>query len=122
MSHRYAVLVTGGRDYDNRNVIGRTVLSFPEGALVIHGGARGADSVVRSACKVHGYPYAEVPYFGWLGKLGGYERNQMMVDLLSSLRDAGWLVKVVAFPGGRGTADCTRRAEEAGLPIQRVTS
>ena len=40
-------------------------------------------------------------------------RNQEMID-------EGQPGFVIAFPGGRGTADMKRRAKKAGLPVREV--
>ena len=117
---RHAVLITGGRDYDDEVAVDRIVQTFPRGTLVITGGADGTDLHADNAADRHGYPCASLPYFHWLGKYGGPERNTYMVAILCALRDAGWLVKVVAFPGGRGTANCVRQAKRAGLAVQHV--
>ena len=117
---RHAVLITGGRDYDNEVAADDLVRSLPEGTLIVHGHATGADTLVDIAAGRHGYPTAGVPYFHWLGKAGGHVRNRMMVDLVCALRNDGWLVKVAAFPGGRGTANCVKQAEAANLPVQHV--
>jgi hypothetical protein len=47
------------------------------------------------------------------GRAAGPIRNQRMLD-------EGKPDLVVAFPGGRGTADMIRRAERAGVPVQQV--
>jgi hypothetical protein len=46
------------------------------------------------------------------GKAAGPIRNQEMIDEADAL---------AAFPGGRGTADCVRRAKAKGIPIFRRT-
>lgn len=45
----------------------------------------------------------------------GPDRNQRMID-------EGRPDLVVAFPGGRGTADMIRRATEAGIEVFRIGS
>lgn len=45
------------------------------------------------------------------GKAAGPIRNQRMLD-------EGKPDLVVAFPGGRGTADMVRRAKAAGVPVR----
>jgi hypothetical protein len=42
------------------------------------------------------------------GKMAGPERNQRIISASECL---------VAFPGGRGTADCVRRAEAKGIAV-----
>lgn len=46
------------------------------------------------------------------GKAAGFIRNQ---DMLDSGVDV-----VVAFPGGRGTADMVRRARKAGVEVVEI--
>lgn len=49
-----------------------------------------------------------------LGPRAGPLRNQRMVDALPKP------VLCIAFPGGRGTADCVSRARAAGIPVIEV--
>lgn len=44
------------------------------------------------------------------GPGAGPRRNQAMLHLAE---------KVVAFPGGKGTANCVRQARALGLPVER---
>lgn len=44
------------------------------------------------------------------GRAAGPIRNQEMIDEADAL---------AVFPGGRGTTDCTLRAEKKGIPIYR---
>ena len=46
------------------------------------------------------------------GKAAGPERNRRMLD---TFKPDG----VIAFPGGRGTADCCRAADERAIPVWR---
>jgi len=48
-----------------------------------------------------------------LGKKAGPLRNQRMID-------EGRPDLVVAFPGGKGTADMVRRAEAAGVKVLKI--
>ena len=50
---------------------------------------------------------------GQLGLSAGPARNQRMLD--EGKPDAG-----IAFPGGPGTADMTRRLKEAGIPVWEI--
>ena len=80
-------------------------------SLVIAGGARGADTLGAEWAKGQGIP-CEVYMADWegLGRKAGPIRNQRMLD-------EGKPDLVVAFPGGRGTADMVRRAHAAGLAV-----
>lgn len=113
------VLVCGGRDYDDRDHIWNTLTAIhgeSKIALVIHGAATGADSEGRiwadcmPGCK-HAPFHAD-----WRthGRAAGPIRNQRMLD-------EGKPDLVIAFPGGRGTADMVRRAKAAGVEVHEVT-
>lgn len=113
------VLVCGGRDYcDSSRVWGEldTLLRKARHGcmVVIQGGARGADQIAREWCRSR-----EVPYDNYAadwnahGKAAGPIRNQRMID-------EGRPDLVLAFPGGRGTADMVRRAKAAGVKICEV--
>lgn len=74
----------------------------------------GADGLADRAARVLGcdidvYP-ADWPRYG---KAAGPMRNQQMVD-------EGKPDVVLAFPGGRGTADMVRRAKAAGVRVVEV--
>ena len=78
--------------------------------MLIHGGAPGAGAM---AGWIGGTLGIEVEYhtaqWAKYGKAAGTMRNQ---EMLNSGIDS-----VVAFPGGRGTADMLSRARRAGVPI-----
>ena len=80
-------------------------------SVVIHGGARGAD-ISADVCALAFGIDVEVYPADWAkhGKAAGPIRNAQM--LREGRPDA-----VLAFPGGRGTADMVRRAKRAGVPV-----
>lgn len=80
--------------------------------LVVHGGARGADTLAGTWAQKRGVP-VQVHPAEWqqLGAKAGPLRNQAMADAGAD--------GCTAFPGGRGTADMCRRAESAGIPVWR---
>lgn len=82
-------------------------------AAIIQGGASGADELARIWALERGIP-VETYAADWKrqGRAAGPIRNGVM---LAESRPDG----VVAFPGGRGTADCIRQAEAAGLTVWR---
>lgn len=108
------VLVCGGRNYADR---GRLFAAMDDlhGHLdfsaVIHGGAPGADSLAGEWARSRGVEEIAVPA-DWKrhGKAAGPRRNQSMLDDHHP-------TCVVAFPGGKGTADMVRRAASARLGI-----
>lgn len=111
------VLVCGGRDYSDAAMVNGILDGINRStpiAVLIQGGAAGADCLAREWCGAH-----EVPYDNYAadwkahGRAAGPMRNQRMID-------DGNPDLVVAFPGGRGTADMVRRARKAGLTIIAV--
>ena len=110
------VLVTGGRGYADVLTVERVLRNLAPG-LVLHGGARGADTIADHWASRNGVHTAEVcALWDFHGKAAGPKRNAVLVELAKRLG-----AEVVAFPGGAGTADCVRRAREAGLVIHEVT-
>lgn len=105
------VIVCGGRNYaDSHAVLAALEPYAVPGATIIHGGASGADALANDAALLLGIPL-EVWPADWReqGKGAGPRRNQRMVDAGADC--------VLAFAGGRGTADCCRRARAAGIPV-----
>jgi predicted Rossmann-fold nucleotide-binding protein len=112
------VLVCGGRTYSDRDALARVLaeLRHTRGiTLLIAGGARGADTLAEEWAKSQGIA-CEVYQADWngLGRTAGPIRNQRMLD-------GGRPELVVAFPGGRGTADMVRRARAAGVETLEVS-
>lgn len=115
------VIVTGGRAYADASRIESVLVAIDAEeriGLLVHGGARGADSLARMWAASVGITTKEVGVNGrdWLnmGNNAGPIRNARMLD---EHRDA----LVVAFPGGKGTADCVRKARERGMTVVEVT-
>jgi hypothetical protein len=111
------VLVCGGRDYGNAEKL-NSVLSAMHHvspfALLIHGGARGADRLANQWAVHQKVPRAAF-YANWSehGKAAGPMRNAMMLE-------QGKPDVVVAFHGGRGTSDMLRKARAAGVKVVEV--
>lgn len=86
----------------------------PNGTMIISGAATGADRASIDWAVVHWCPFKE--YFAdwkrW-GRKAGILRNIEMLD-------QGEPDKVLAFPGGNGTAHMVRIAKEAGVPVTEV--
>ena len=108
--------VTGGRDYEDKEIVFETwdFVLLKEGPFVmVNGLARGADwlslawydQVGREA----GCMFDPFPAYWGLGRMAGPIRNKHMLD--------SGLDALVAFPGGRGTADMVTRAKDKGVPI-----
>lgn len=117
------VLVCGGRDFADDALLVQALDMLHQhcGPVthLIHGAARGADSIA-AAWAQHGQLADDIKVVAfpanWKrdGKAAGPIRNERM------LRE-GKPDRVVAFPGGRGTAHMTSLAEAQGVPVWRVT-
>jgi hypothetical protein len=111
----HRVLVCGGRYFrDKWSVYDCLDAMSPSPALIIEGGALGADYIARGWAIDRGVDYLTfVADWHGLGRAAGPLRNQQMLD-------EGKPDLVVAFPGGSGTADMVRRAKAAGVRVIEV--
>lgn len=106
------VIIAGGRNYTFNDAdidfLDNLCLAH-EFTAVLSGGATGADACGERWAKWRGIPIDRYPA-DWdaHGRAAGPIRNQIMVDAADAL---------IAFPGGRGTADVTKRARKAGLRV-----
>lgn len=113
------VLVCGGRNYGADDAeVAKMWFTLYEVAptLIIHGRARGADYHADRWAKANRIAVKAYPA-DWLkyGPRAGPIRNQRMLDEAKP-------ELVVAFPGGRGTADMVKRARAAGVRVMEVTT
>lgn len=77
---RAIILVTGDREWNNTDVIAEKLSAFPEGSKLIHGAARGADTICGQCAELLGFEISVYPYLSEYGKAGGPIRNIQMVD------------------------------------------
>ncbi len=107
------VIVCGGRDFHDYPTVDEALDRYGV-TMIAHGGAPGADACAQTYAELAGVPVREFPA-RWIehGKAAGPIRNQEMLDKFKP--DA-----VIAFPGGRGTADMVRRAKAAGVRVIEV--
>lgn len=111
------VLVCGGRTFADRETVFHELheLAFKHGWLtIIEGGAQGADALARHWAQgcYHGLVTVHAEWRR-LGKAAGPARNTRM--LVGGKPDL-----VLAFPGGKGTADMVRQAREVGVPVREI--
>jgi hypothetical protein len=122
------IIVTGSRDCSDEDFIFETLSNLYEEMdaedefIVVHGGARGADSIAGRWVRIMQDDYRvfeEVFLANWdlYGKAAGHMRNAEMVNNGADL--------VVAFPkdgaGNRGTNNCIATAMKAGIPVRVFT-
>jgi hypothetical protein len=116
MAHR--VLVCGGRDFCDAariwSVLDHYLREADNFSCVIHGAARGADSIAGEWAVARSLPVEAFPA-DWtgLGRGAGPIRNAQM------LRE-GKPTLVIAFPGGTGTRDMVARSKRAGVPVLEI--
>lgn len=116
------VLVTGGRDYADRDRVA-VELSAAKPDAVLHGDAKGADRLAGEWAHWNDCAEIKMPA-NWdaYGKGAGPRRNHQMVSVANTFRLGGWDVVVLAFPGGRGTEDCVTKARFRGLDVREVSA
>ena len=110
-------LVCGGRDYSCWAVVANALdlLDHKHGIeCIIQGGAGGADALGKRWAEVNERPSLQVDaHWKQLGRRAGPTRNRWMLDFCSP--DC-----VVAFPGGKGTADMVEKARAQGVSVWEV--
>jgi hypothetical protein len=124
----YRILVTGSREFDDYaticlelgHVMTRLIAAdgpYPH-VIVVHGGARGADTLAEQAARAFGMGTESHPAdWGGYGKRAGFIRNAEIVSLGADLA----LAFYKQGAGNRGTDHCARLAERARIPVRRIT-
>ena len=117
------ILVCGGRDYNERKTIFRQLdlLSYEHTRFILVCGyghypqeLDGADYHAYCWAVENRFPCGNFPAaWGLRNKAAGPIRNsEMLKEMQPDL--------VVAFPGGRGTADMVKKARAAGVEVMEV--
>lgn len=108
------LIVCGGRDYQEREHVHQvldTMISDVD--CIISGAAPGADSLAAQWAEVRGVPLLLCPaHWNTFGRKAGPMRNEWMITIAKGTH-------VLAFPGGRGTANMVKLAEKYNLPVER---
>lgn len=107
------VIVCGGRDYTDQDHLFKYLIKFHAKHSIdklIEGGASGADTLARRWAELCHIPFTEIKA-DWKrhGPRAGPLRNEKMADMLP---DA-----VIAFPGGRGTANMKMIANRRRIKV-----
>lgn len=114
------VLITGGREYRNQrelfSVLDRLHKERPF-TFLVHGDARGADHMAHRWAKKNGVqPVAMEALWDAEGNDAGTKRNARMYEFAKP-------ALIIAFSGGRGTANMIRIGYEArkrGDPVEII--
>lgn len=113
------VLITGSREWRNGETIRTEFLRLEkqwpnELIVIVHGGARGADTIAKNIAETEYNFETEVHLADWgkNGKIAGHVRNQKMVDLGADI--------CLAFSrnNSNGTRSCITKASHAGIPVK----
>jgi hypothetical protein len=111
------VLVCGGRNYQNKNKVYSILDSIHREtpiSLIIHGGAKGADSFAREWAIDNDIIF-QTYHADWnrYGKVAGRFRNTEMLEKSQPNL-------VVAFPGGNGTAHMISITKKQNTPLMVI--
>ena len=131
VNNKKRVLVCGGRDYGTtmtddgyyvpnreqiksfRDYMDALLVEFPD-MLVIHGAAKGADTLASKWAKDRNIEQLSFPAeWNKYGKAAGFLRNTEMLE-------AGKPDLVIAFSGGTGTDMMCKIASAAGVEVRRI--
>ena len=112
------ILVCGDRNWNDQVRITSRLAKLGHGHVIVHGAARGADTMAGVAASsldmsVDVYP-ADWNKFG---RSAGPIRNRQMLDTKPDL--------VIAFhpniEASKGTKDCVNEARRRGIPVEVIT-
>lgn len=108
------LLVCGGRTFEDEAELCRTLDAFHDirpVKLLIEGGARGADVMAGRWAEARGIVHRcfEADWERYRSAAGPIRNRQMLEEGRPDL--------VMAFPGGKGTANMVEQAREAGVEV-----
>lgn len=110
------LLVCGGRNYTDQAKVEAVLTDLQHVHTIdvlIEGGAAGADTLAFHWADSRGIPVATVkPQWHKHGKAAGMRRNYAMLKLKPDL--------VVAFPGGKGTANMVHLANKNNIRVLEI--
>lgn len=117
-------VTTGGRDYSDRatveEILGFMAKFYGDELRILHGAARGADTLVAETCELLEIRCKAYPADWSKGNGAGIARNAEMVAKVVSWRALGHDASMVAFLGGNGTRDAAKRGEKALIPVSYI--
>lgn len=110
------VLVCGSRTFREGSLVEMALRSLSGDNLIIHGAAKGADSLAGWHAQSLGHHVAEYPAdWDQYGKRAGYVRNQQMLD--EGKPDLVFAFVDKPLSESKGTAMMVDLAHRAGLPV-----
>ena len=120
----FYVLVSGGRNYTNKDKVFYyldKVVKAKKDIIIVHGGARGADSLASLFCAQNNIQ-EKIFNAEWdkYGKKAGYIRNLEMSNFLNNQRRLDNGIFALIFPGGRGTQNMHVLCIENKIPYYKI--
>lgn len=112
------ILITGDRDWNNYWVIYDVLFKLDRDSIIIHGAAKGADTMAGIIAKNLGFKDVIPVPAEWekYGKAAGPIRNKKMLDMEPEL--------VIAFhndlENSKGTKNCVEEAEKRGIEVKVI--
>lgn len=105
------MIVAGGREFKDYDLMDRALSDFIlQDDILVQGGARGADLLAAQWAQRNGVVYETfVAHWDLLGAFAGHERNRRMLAAGAQL--------VLAFPGGKGTANMVEIARAENVVV-----
>lgn len=111
------VLICGDREWSDEKSIRKRIEKIPKGSTIIHGAARGADSIAGNIAEELGFKVISVKadwkkYYRAAGPI----RNRKMLDMKPDL--------VIAFHSNieesKGTKDCVTEAKRRNIDVELI--
>jgi hypothetical protein len=134
------IVVTGSRDWRDRETVRRVLSDLPTGSTVIHGNNGrilergpnkgqlvGLDKIAGQEASALGFEVVPVDAdWDGFGKAAGPIRNRQMLNMLEQLvKERGDNGRVIAFhpfiDRSKGTRDCKEEAERRGIETVLIT-
>jgi hypothetical protein len=106
------VLVCGSRDWKDHQLISNVLAQLPRGTVVIHGAARGADTIAAAIADAMGFETRAFPA-DWRGK----GRRAGILRNLAMLNDRPDRVIAFQLHGSTGTQHTIDEARKRGTPV-----
>lgn len=112
------VLVCGDRNWSDKKKIRARLSLCLVGTTIIHGAARGADSIAGEVARELGFEVCEFPA-EWerFGRAAGPIRNRQMIE-------EGHLDYILAFHSdlskSKGTKNMVEQAKKVGIPVEII--
>lgn len=108
------VLVCGSREWFRADLIREKLAQLPRGTTIIHGAARGADTIAAAIAGQLGFDVIAFPVDWRRGRGAAFERNIEMLERRPDL--------VIAFQrdGSTGTQHVIDNALRRGIPVDVI--